>query len=376
MKITSLPARLLTTDLVSRWHDILAATPELAGPYFRPEFIAVVAAERPRVEVAVLEDAGQIVGFFPFERSRWNVARPVGSCLSDYQGVIAARDMPWEPAEIMSACDLVAWEFDHQLAWQQQLLPSCAATAASPVIDVAHGFENWLECRKAAGGALKETLRKLRKLERESQSVTFEWHAQDTAAFRQLLRWKSAQYIRTGAPDLFRQRWIVALLERIRATQEPHFRGVLSVLRVDGRLLAVHLGMQAGNTLHSWFPAYDPEQSRCSPGQILLIKLAQEAAARGVTRIDLGKGSEDYKLVLASRSVEIAEGCLDRRPFAAGVRRGWSQARDWVKRSPLGSPVKSSVRWLRRIGEWVGDTALAASWNPTAAGQESARRFP
>jgi hypothetical protein len=73
MNITSFPARQLTPDMVSRWHEILDATPQLAGPYFRPEFTAAaeVCAE---CEVAVLDDASQIVGFFPFQRTRWNVA--------------------------------------------------------------------------------------------------------------------------------------------------------------------------------------------------------------------------------------------------------------------------------------------------------------
>src|SRR5688572_30619461 len=108
MKIHSVPARQLPPDLVSRWHDILEGTPQLAGPYFRPEFTAAVAAVRQGVEVAVIEDAGQVVGFFPFQRDRWNVAQPVGGRLSDYQGVIAGPEIRWQPAEIMSACRLSA----------------------------------------------------------------------------------------------------------------------------------------------------------------------------------------------------------------------------------------------------------------------------
>ncbi len=367
MKITSLPALQLSPDLVSRWHDILEQTPQLAGPYFRPEFVAAVAEERAGVEVAVLEDAGQVIGFFPYERNRWNVAQPVGSRLSDYQGVIASPDVPWNPDEIMSALGLSAWEFDHQLACQTPLAPHFAKLAGSPVIDVSGGCEAWLENRKAAGGAIKEILRKGRKLERESTTFEFAWNAADTGAFRQLLAWKSAQYARTGAPDIFRESWIVALLDRIRHLQGPHLSGVLSTIRTDGRLLAVHFGMQAGNTLHSWFPAYDPEQSRCSPGQVLLLKIAEAAAAHGVTRIDLGKGSEEYKLALANTSVEIAEGSIDRRPFAASVRRGWSATRDWVKRSPLGTPARSTLRWLRSVGERVSDAALSAATQSAAA---------
>lgn len=358
MKIQSLPVRLLTPDLVSRWQAILAATPQLAGPYFRPEFTAAVAAVRAGVEVAVLEDAGQVVGFFPFQRTRWNVAQPVGGRLSDYQGVIAAADVPWQPAEIMSACRLAAWEFDHQLACQHQLQPHFASTAASPVLDLGPGYEAWLEGRKAASGSIKELLRKRRKLERESENLAFDWHTADRGVFQQLLAWKSAQYVRTGVPDIFRRDWIVKLLQRIRTADLPHFCGVLSTLHAGGKLLAAHFGMQTDGTLHSWFPVYDPEQARCSPGQVLLLMMAEQAGAHGVQRIDFGKGAEDYKLMFASDAVQIAEGCLDRRPFAQSVRSGWTTARQFVKQSPLAEPARKSVRWVRQVSEWLGQTAV------------------
>jgi hypothetical protein len=288
--------------------------------------------------------------------------------------VIASADVPWNPEEIMSALGLSAWEFDHQLAWQTPLAPHFTKVAQSPVIDLTDGYEKWLEIRKVAGTSIKGMLRQRRKLERESKALEFTWHTTDAAAFRQLLAWKSAQYVRTSVPDIFRERWIVALLDRIRHLQGPNLLGVLSTLRADGRLLAVHFGMQAGSTLHWWFPAYDPEQARCSPGQVLLLKVAEAAAAHGVTRIDLGKGCEDYKLALASTAVEIAEGSIDRRPFAASVRRGWTATRDWVKRSTLGTPARSTLRWLRNIGERVTDAALSAATNSTAARGENVRR--
>jgi CelD/BcsL family acetyltransferase involved in cellulose biosynthesis len=356
MKIHHLSARRLTDELVAQWRAILERTPLLAGPYFRPEFTAAVAQVRDDVEVAVLEEASEILGFFPYQRTRWNVAQPVGGRLSDYQGVIADAEVYWLPGEILSACRLSAWEFDHQLAWQTPLAQCFARRATSPVIDLSPGYESWLESRKSACAELKETLRKMRKLHRESQSVEFTWHTTDAAIFAQLRAWKSAQYLSTGLDDIFRERWIVALLEMLRLADGPHLRGVLSTLQVDGRPIAIHFGMQANGTLHSWFPAYDPENSRCSPGQILLLKIAEHAAANGVQRIDLGRGEERYKLALASDAIEIAEGCFDRRPFAGAIRKGWSATRDWVRKSPLREPARKSLRWLREIGQHLGSS--------------------
>jgi hypothetical protein len=43
------------------------------------------------VEVAVLIVEGEIVGFFPFQGSRWNIGKPVGGPLCDFQGVIVRQ---------------------------------------------------------------------------------------------------------------------------------------------------------------------------------------------------------------------------------------------------------------------------------------------
>ena len=73
------------------WSQIQRDNEELASPYFRPEFTQAVASVRGDVEVAVLEDHGEIVGFFPYQRGRGGVARPVGGRLSDFQGVVARK---------------------------------------------------------------------------------------------------------------------------------------------------------------------------------------------------------------------------------------------------------------------------------------------
>jgi CelD/BcsL family acetyltransferase involved in cellulose biosynthesis len=64
----------------------------------------------------------------------------------------------------------------------------------------------------------------------------------------------------------------------------------------------------SGDRLCWWFPAYDPELARYSPGLILLLELIAEGAARGVPVLDLGRGEHDYKLRVADRFYEVAEG--------------------------------------------------------------------
>ena len=354
MKIELIKAANLTPTLISRWKEIVGHSRELSGPYFRPEFVQAVAAVRGDVEVAVLQDGNSVVGFFPFQRSTWNVARPVGGRLSDYQAVIAPSDVSWRVQDIMHGCRLAAWEFDHILASQAPLVPFHARLSLSRQLDLSGGFEAYLAGRKKAGARSQtETMRKFRKLDREQGGIDFTWNSTDREVFDQLLTWKSEQYCRTGLMDLFRHRWIVDLLQRLWNTQTAEFSGVLSVLKVEGSIAAVHFGMQSGGVLHYWFPAYDPGLSKISPGLILLLLLAQRANEHGISCIDMGKGDEDYKQSFASSGTPIAEGSVDLRPLATTFRRGWSATRDWVKQSPWREPAKTPIRWIRQMREWL-----------------------
>jgi CelD/BcsL family acetyltransferase involved in cellulose biosynthesis len=68
----------LTAPQLSAWQEIQQSTPLYESPYFRPEFAQAVAAVRSDVEVAVLRDAEKNVGFFPFQRGKLNLGKPVG----------------------------------------------------------------------------------------------------------------------------------------------------------------------------------------------------------------------------------------------------------------------------------------------------------
>jgi CelD/BcsL family acetyltransferase involved in cellulose biosynthesis len=351
MKVETIPASELSTELVDRWTDILSHSRQLDSPYFRPEYVQAVAGVRPHVEIGLLSDGGQIVGFFPFERAQRVIARPVGGRMSDYQGVVAGVNVPWQAGEIMAGCGLKTWEFDHQLAAQQQLAPFFVERGQSPWMDLSEGYDTYLKRRREATTSLVELLRKHRKFQRE-HDVKFVWHTPDEAAFDQLLRWKSDQYLRSGLEDIFRMNWTVKLLRAIWQWQSPQFAGVLSAMYADGELAAVHFGMRTSTTLHSWFPTYDLRHAKFSPGASQFLFMAQHAAEHGIRTIDFGKGDEVYKLAFATDFVPLGEGAIETRRISAIARRGWRQAKDWVKQTPLREPARASLRWLRNVQQW------------------------
>lgn len=342
LKITRLPLRKLDPGLESRWAEIQTAAPHLDSPFFRPEFARAVAAARPRSEVGLIETQGQIVGLFPYERGRFHIGHPLGGRMSDFQAIVGPADLPLPAHELLRGCALSGWRFDHLLVEQPDFQPYHRRTAESPYLDVSGGFDAYRS--RVQAGQIAEWLRKGRKLEREVGPLRTVFSTQDAAVFRTLLEWKAAQYRRTDAVDVFGFQWTVEVLERILAHQAPEFGGMLSALYAGNELVAVHFGMQSRHVLHSWFPAYSVEYSRYSPGALLFLELAREADARGIRRIDLGRGDASYKQGLLTGSVHVAEGCVPRGWVSRLAYQAWPATRAWLKASPFQTPV----RWLGR----------------------------
>jgi CelD/BcsL family acetyltransferase involved in cellulose biosynthesis len=290
------------------WSDY-ARRHQLGSPFLSFAFVDVIGRVREDVRVAVVEDAGTR-GFFPFQTRSAPTGVPVGAGISDAQAFI--RPPPWtfDPRRLLAGAGLAGWAFDHLLVDQAPFAPYHRSRHRVPVVDLSDGYESFTaRLRSHSRDFLPQVLRRRRKLEREVGPVTFEWSASDADGARRALReWKSAQYRRTGVWDRFSRPWIGEAIDHLSSTVEPDCTGVLGVLRASDRLAAVHLGLRSVDRLCWWFPAYDPELGRYSPGLILLLELIAASAARHVPVLDLGRGEHEYKLRVADRFYEVAEG--------------------------------------------------------------------
>ncbi len=352
MNIQLLSADKLTADQIAAWTEIQRSEPALDSPYFRPEFTRAVAAVRGDVEIGVLEEHGEPVGFFPFQRARGNVALPVGGKMSDFHGLIARKDLQWEPRELLRGCRLAAWRFDHLIASQSPPQPYHWHVAPSPYVDLSHGWEGYRAEQLAVRPEwFKRAERKLRQADREAGPLRVELESDDPAVFQYMLKWKRRQYKRTGMTDALAFDWTVALLERARVAKGEGFSGVTSALYMGGVLTAVLLSIRSHGVLHAWFSAYHPDFAQLSPGIVFWMKLIQAYPQLGVRRIDLGKGPEEYKTRLMSAAIDVAEGAVDLRPIAGFLRRNCRHAYDWTRQSPLRRPLLKPGRIIRRLIE-------------------------
>jgi CelD/BcsL family acetyltransferase involved in cellulose biosynthesis len=336
-----------------RWDEIQRGNSALCSPYFRPEFTRCVAGVRTDVEIAVLTRGARPLGFFPFQRGRFNLGKPVGGKLSDYHGLLCDAGTRVDPHALLRSCRLAAWDFDHLVA-QDDFAPFATLREESPFLDLTRGFAAYCQQRKAAGSdVVAKTNQKARKCEREVGPLRLEFDCQQPEVFQQLLSWKSAQYRRTGLADVFSFAWTVELLAELRKLQGEALSAPLSVLWSGEQPAALALSLRSFGVLHCWFVAYNPLLAAYSPGAILFLRLAEAAQDLGIDTIDLGKGGERYKWSLASGGIAVWEGTLATRSLPLLARNAWRTTRDWVGNSPLKHTTQLSSRLMKPWREWL-----------------------
>ncbi len=341
MRIDCAPAANLTKRDWQTWDAIRSDTPGLSSPYFASEFCRAVARCSPDLFVARMSVSHEVVGFFPFHRSRWSTGWPLAKWLSDYHGLVARDALAIDPIDLVKGCGLKTFDFDHVPATQRPFLRVADGSSPSYRIDLRAGFDDYVAKVNARSSILRATWRRRRQVARDMGNVRFMYQTDHLAALSTLMKWKSLQYSRTGARDPFADWWTIELLETVVRAQGPRFSGVLSALLVDEQIAALVLSMRSNSVLHYWFPAYDVRFARCSPGIILLLDLAKAASMDGVDIVDLGMGVYPYKARLATGTVDLLHGRIE-RPSAVALwrtaRRGIRNlTRWWSSERPGGS---------------------------------------
>ena len=333
----------------TEWSRLQRLDPVLESPYLCPEFVLIASQIRPGIIVAIAEDGDKPVAFLPMQL-RGDVAGPVCCPLSDCQAVIAADTWTGDVRELIRAAGASAYDFNHQ-RMQPPFETYHRAVFPSPVIDLTDGFDAYVTTMRQRGDSLTtdssgrphQTIRKAKRVARNVGPIRFTLHESDKSALHAMIRWKRQQYHDSGEVlrliDIFKYNWTVELLERVHAAQSDDFAGVLSTLHVGDELVAAHMGMRSHNVLHWWFPAYDKNHAKISPGLILLLELTRSAANMGIREIELGPGEEAYKELVANSQIMIATDLSACRPCRCGCAM-WSTARRrWPTSCPLAKPA-------------------------------------
>jgi CelD/BcsL family acetyltransferase involved in cellulose biosynthesis len=303
----AVPIADLSPALVADWAKLTESAPDCSSPFLHPAYAQTLDKVRPNVEVAVITKSGEAVGFLPFERTAGGIGRSIGARLCDRSGAVVRPGVAWNVEDVTRAASLRMLRLANVSLDDGAFRPFLGTKAVAPYIDLTDGYEAYrLASMRGGSGTMKRVDRRSRKLEGMLGPLRVVWHDTDDRVLETLLEWKAKQRQATNSPNVFDLPWARRLLTVLRLGGSDDFGGVLTSLYAGDRLCAAHFGIRSRRVLHYWLAAYDEELGRCSPGLLLLMRMASEAADRGIARLDLGPGDEEYKLHIASGHQDLA----------------------------------------------------------------------
>lgn len=319
LDVETLHPRELSAADQRTWRAMAVAEPAFSSPLLGPDFARAVGAVRDDARVAVIRREGETLGFLPHHRRPGQLARPIGSPLSDYHGLVSRPDADLSGAEVLRAADLAAFRYTglidpHGVFGQAEM-------KQAHVIGLANtDAETYLEAVRAASPKKIKNWRRLdNKLEREMGAVELVGGDRSREAFDQLIAWKREQLERTGVHDFLRPDWTRGLMLDLFQKQERPFQGLMITLYAGGQLVSGHFGVRLNGVYHPWIASTNPAYAEWSPGQIFLMRAIAAMPGLGLERYDLGPGHDHYKGAYALSQIQIGDGTATASGMAGRV---------------------------------------------------------
>lgn len=355
LDVETLHPSLLSAEDIALWRSLAASEPQFANPLLGPDFTQAVGKVREDARVAVIREAGETVAFLPYHRRPGGLARPIGSPLSDYHGLVCRPDAGLDLAQVLRAADVSLFRYNG-LVDPHGVFPASPETDRTAyVIDLTGGTaEAYLEAVRAESPKKIKNYRRLdNKLDREVGPVRLVAGDASRDAFNLLIDWKREQLARTGGHDFLRADWTRELMADLFTAREGEFRGLMINLYAGDTLVAGHFGIRQGAVYHPWIASTSPDHAAWSPGQIFFLRAIAAMPELGLTRYDLGPGHDHYKRAYARSTITIGEGAATASTL--GGRMAHSMESVW---SLAGAHGAGPVGQLRRRIDAIASTEL------------------
>ena len=355
LDVETLHPNQLSAEDVALWRSLASAGQGFGNPLLGPDFALAVGRVREDARVAVARRGGQTLGFLAYHHRPGGLARPIGSPLSDYHGLVGRPDANLRIEDVLRAAGVSLFRYTG-LIDPHGVFPVASRTdRTAHVIDLADlTAEAYLEAVRAQSAKKIKNYRRLdHKLGREVGEVRLVAGDASREAFNQLIDWKREQLTRTGGHDFLRSDWTRELMADLFAQRSGDFQGLMINLYAGDQLVGGHFGIRQGQTYHPWIASTNPAHAAWSPGQIFFLRAIAAMPEMGLTRYDLGPGHDHYKRSYAFSAVTIGEGAAKASSIAGrmamSVESAWSLA---------GAHRTGPVGQLRRRMEAIASTEL------------------
>ncbi len=340
---TLYPLSELPADLKAKWAKLARANPGLPGPCFHPDLFCAVGREFRDAYVAVLSQ-GDKLGFLPFYKDASSkLAASIPMC--DYQAVIGAPGTRWNLDEALRDLGLVAWDFEYLVGLSDLEFGSAfLKNGGAPRIDLRQGTDAYFKQMLSRDVSLRNLMLKRDKLQKKHGEIRFVQEEAGSALIDTILAWKAKRF-NDGKPIDPR---VKRVLETLKVGDEV--AGITSGLYAGDALVAAHFGIRLDGILHYWFPGFNPEFGRFTPGHLLVYELLMNLEGMGCKILDFGPGGEAYKQYFCNDSLPVTSGGIElfsRFTLARRCRRNLESAvrsTGWLYKG-----VQPIVRKLRNL---------------------------
>ncbi len=345
------------------WDALLELTPEASGfqsHAWITTWLDRAAQRSQELQVAVVKADGRAIAIFPMQLSSRGHLGFIGADVGNYSGPV------FDPARLVAA--VRAWA-EHtrddrrikgidlqglrarspffRLIREQGLpglgRPLLVRTDTCPEVDLRDGWSTLLERHKSRQRATwrrkRDRLARLGALEfietGDADAIT---EAMPKLAELWETRWRGqrirASFVET--PEL-----------QLRAAQAlaPDLM-LLSMLRLDGEIIAFSYGVRGRDYTSSYVLAHDHRFNRYSPGLLLLLHVLEAACERGDRLYDFSLGEAPYKALWDTGEHDVYRAVWGHgRHAKAAWSAAWVQARSigWLRAVKLGG-YKSAIR--------------------------------
>lgn len=348
-------AHQLCGELEQHWQTLRQCNQHFASPYFDPHFIKAVAKVRDDIRIAMVVEDGNPVCFLPIQENSNGRAVPAGGRLNDYHGVLGKpADTAVHFKRIMKAADLKSYAFHALVPPENEKLQAYSfRQLRTHHMDLSDGWEAYRKWVRKHSSTVKRQGQKTRNLEKEIGPIRFEFDCPDGEVLERLIELKRAKYQRTNTFDILSVEWAANLLRELHNVKHPNFQGILQAMWAGDELVCVHFGMMTDEILHYWFPIYDYQFSRYSPGTEMMLQVAEESCRRGLKKVDFGYGDDAYKFKFCNGNEAVLNGQVNFNPLELMLAEKRYQIRTKLKQIPMKPLAKTVLRSVfPGFGNW------------------------
>ncbi len=296
-------------SLPNEW-DKLAELVPCATPFQTPEWLLTwwkhFGSGEPRI--LLFRERGKLVGLIPAFLHEWEDKRQItlfGSGISDYLDPLLAPDTACEIANCLFGYLRCATEWD-VCNWQdlsrndllnasvpRELVIESVPETPCSAIRIEGTFGDYWQKRPSG---LRRNVRRYRQKAEQVAALTSETSASANREYLDtLIRLHSARWREQGEPGMIAANRSAAFLREVVEKLAGRELVRFFILRFQGAIAAVILGLPYRNTIYAYLSAFDPAYSAFGFGRLLLFHALEYAFANNFQKWDFLRGSEGYK---------------------------------------------------------------------------------